>query len=175
MKNSSSERGVAYYREVQRFSQIWIWILILAVSTLAWIAAVQQLLLKKPFGNHPAPDSLLIVIWGFFGVGFPVFFCALKMETEVGMDGIYVRFVPIHRSFQKFPFSEIVHYEVQKYRPLQDYGGWGIRQGPKGKAYNVKGNRGLLLKLKDNQSLMIGSRNPEKMITVLDSVFPQKS
>jgi len=63
--------------------------------------------------------------------------------TEVRDDGVYFRFFPLHLSFHRIGLEEIVRFEVQTYRPIRDYGGWGIRYGWKGKAYNVSGNRGV--------------------------------
>ncbi len=159
------------FREVQRFSQIWVWILVLGVTALAWYGAVQQLILKIPFGNNPASDSLMLVIWLIFGIGFPLFFLSNKMITEVSEDGIYVRFLPIHRSFHKYAFKELKSYTVKSYSPVKDYGGWGIRFSAKGKAFNIKGNRGILLEFYNNKKLMIGSQRSEELATAIESAF----
>ncbi|NVL91956.1 MAG: hypothetical protein HWN71_02845 [Desulfobacterales bacterium] len=49
------------------------------------------------------------------------------------------------------------------YNPLKDYGGWGIRYGRGGRAYNVSGNRGVYLELSNGKSLLIGSLQPEEL------------
>ena len=57
---------------------------------------------------------------------------------------------------------------MRQYRPILDYGGWGIRWGPgKGWAYNVSGNRGVQLELLDGKQLLIGSQNPEKLAQMI--------
>lgn len=40
----------------------------------------------------------------------------------------------------------------------RDYGGWGIRYGRKGKAFNVFGSRGLQLEFTNGKRLLIGSQ-----------------
>ena len=73
---------------------------------------------------------------------------------------------PFHFSFRSFPFETIQSYEVITYNPIRDYGGWGIRYGLKGTAYNVKGNRGVLLEFAEGskvKKLMIGSQVPERL------------
>src|SRR5262249_58159993 len=54
--------------------------------------------------------------------------------------------------------------EVVSYRPLRDYGGWGIRTGRDGeRVLNARGNRGVLLDLGDGTPLLIGSQRPEAL------------
>ena len=162
----------ARFREVQRFGQIWIWALVLMVSGVAWYGAYQQLLLKRPFGDNPAPDSLLWVLLILFGIGLPVFFYSLKLETEIRADVLYYRFAPLQRRFQRIAFSDIRSAEAVVYRPLRDYGGWGIRYGPKGKAFNVRGNRGVEVVQEDGGRIMIGSQRAEELAMALGAALP---
>jgi hypothetical protein len=56
---------------------------------------------------------------------------------------VYVRFFPWRAKL--IPFRDINRCEVRTYRPIREYGGWGIRYGRNGKAYNVSGDRGVQL------------------------------
>jgi hypothetical protein len=155
-------------REIQHFRQPWLWILILFISISAVWGMIQQLFLGKPFGNNPAPDTTLIIIVIIFGFGFPYAFYKMNLTTEVRSDGIYYCFFPFHLSFRKITLEGLVKYEVRTYNPIRDYGGWGIRWGSKGKAYNVSGNRGVYLEFSDGKRLLIGSQKPEKFAEALD-------
>jgi hypothetical protein len=53
--------------------------------------------------------------------------------------------------------------EVITYRPIIDYGGWGVRFGRKGMAYNVSGNIGLLISRKNGKTILIGTQKPDEM------------
>ena len=159
------------YREVQRFRQFWIWLLVIAVSLITIWGMVQQIVLSKPFGNNPAPDIVLIVLVIGIGFGLPVFFRVTNLTTEVRDDGVYFRFFPLHFSFHRIGLEEIVRFEVQAYRPIRDYGGWGIRYGWKGKAYNVSGNRGVQLQLSNGKRILIGSQHPEEMAEALNAAL----
>ena len=151
------------YREVQQFRQAWIWAIVIAIAGLMWYASVRQLLLHRPFGDRPMPDTLLVIFWFIFGIGLPALFLFGKLVTEVRDDGIYIRYFPLHRCFRKIAFKELKGYEVRAYRPILEYGGWGIRFGLKGKAYNVCGNRGVQLELTNGKRLLIGSQRPEEL------------
>lgn len=158
------------YRETQRFRQWWIWALVLLVSLLSLYGAVQQLILGIPFGNNPAPDGWMIVITIIFGIGLPILIYMTNLTTEIRSDGLYVRFFPMRLSFIRITTQEMKGFELCTYRPLGDYGGWGIRYGKKGKAYNVSGNRGVQLELTNGKHLLIGSQRPEELVQTLTSI-----
>jgi hypothetical protein len=155
------------FHEVQRFRQAWLWAFLTAISLLAIYAVILQLAWGKPFGNNPAPNIILTAIVAIFGVAFPVFFYLMKLTTEVHSDGLYFRFFPLHRSFHRIPWEDIKEYGVRTYSALRDYGGWGIRYGREGKAYNVSGNAGVQLKLHNGDMIMIGSQRPEEMASAM--------
>jgi len=159
------------FREVQRFRQSWLWIIILSITAVCIYAAVEQLILGNPFGNNPAPDIYLIVIVIIFGAGFPLLFYKINLTTEVRSDGLYYRFFPLHCSFQRITPEDLAEYEVRTYKPLREYGGWGIRYGAKGKAYNVRGNRGVQLKRTSGELILIGSQRPEELAGALALVL----
>ena len=162
------------YREVQRFRQFWIWILVIAVSLITIWGMVQQIVLSKPFGNNPAPDIVLIIIVVVIGFGLPIFFYVTNLTTEVRNDGVYFRFFPLHISFRKIGLEDINGFDVQTYRAIRDYGGWGIRYGRKGKAYNVSGNRGVQLRLSNGELILIGSQHPEEMAEAIKAVLGRR-
>jgi len=155
------------YREVQHFRQLLLWVLLLCIAGAAIYAIVEQLVLGKPFGDNPASDAVLIVIVVIFGFGFPLFFYLINLTTVVRGDGLYYRFFPMHLSFRKISFTNLKTYEVRTYSALREYGGWGIRWGLKGKAYNVSGNRGVQLELSNGERILIGSRRPDELAEAL--------
>lgn len=158
-----TEKQGFLFREEQKFTQIWVLIVVFIPVVLAWYAGIQQILLNKPFGSHPAPDSVLWIIWALFGIAFPVFFFSVKLSTEVRNDGIYICFFPFHREFRTLPFEAIKKYEVRDYSPFKEYGGYGIRYGTSGKAYNVSGKRGVQLELVSSRKILIGSKKPDEL------------
>lgn len=91
------------------------------------------------------------------------------LDTEVRDSGVFIRFRPFHLKWVRFKFDIIEKSEIHTYRPLKDYGGWGIRYGRTGyKAYNVNGNKGILLKLKNGKTILIGSKNHELLWSTID-------
>ncbi len=93
----------------------------------------------------------------------------LHMTTEVTATEVRVWFgwVPVYR--RALPVSSIRHNHVVEYRPIRDYGGWGIRAGRNGeRVLNARGNRGVRLELVDGSKLLIGSQRPEELAETLE-------
>ncbi len=158
------------FKEVQRFRQWWVWLLVLLVAGVSWYGFIQQIILKKPFGNNPAPDPVMIMIWVIFGLFFPALFYSIKLVTEVRYDGLFVRFFPLQFHAHKISYGEIKNYEVRTYSALKEYGGYGIRLGARGKAYNVYGNKGIQIEFQDGKQLLVGTQRPEEFASALASV-----
>jgi hypothetical protein len=163
--------NIAIFHEVQRFRQWWVWLLLLIIATVAWYGGIQQIVLGKPFGSHPAPDAVMIMIWVIFGVFFPLLFYSMRLVTEVRYDGLYIRYFPLQFHRQKIAFEEIKKYEIRTYSAMKEYGGYGIRYGKNGKAYNVSGNRGIQFEFQDGKHLLVGSQRPEEFASALASVI----
>jgi hypothetical protein len=105
----------------------------------------------------------------------PIFLYKTNLTTEVRNDGLYIRFFPFHLSFHRIAPEDIKEFEARTYRPLRDYGGWGIRYGREGKAYNVSGNRGVQLVLSDGKQLLIGSQRPDELTEALSLALGKQS
>jgi hypothetical protein len=144
--------------------------LVLLVAGVSWYGFIQQIVLKKPFGNNPAPDPVMIMIWVIFGLFFPAISYSIKLVTEVRYDGLYVRFFPLQFHSHKISYGDIKNYEIRTYSALKEYGGYGIRLGTKGKAYNVYGNKGIQFEFQDGKQLLVGTQKPEEFFSALTSV-----
>lgn len=137
------------FREVQRFRQPWLWALLGGVALLMLVLG-------------PVSWGGLVVVGAVAGFVF-----SLRLTTEVRADGIYLKMWPIHRSFRRIPWSEIEHYEARQYRPLREFGGWGVRWTPGKIAYNVRGNRGVWVERTDERSVLVGSQRPEEFVEAI--------
>ncbi len=172
------------FAEVQYFRQWWIWLTVLGTLALTvgvfGYGVVVQLVLGRPWGDSPMSDTALLVtaiLVFLVDVGLIALFVAAHLKTEVRADGLYIRFFPFHLSFHRLPLEDVREIEAVTYRPLADYGGWGIRYSlglrgrTKGKAYNVSGNRGVRLTYTTNHHLLIGSQKPDELAAAIRSVW----
>jgi hypothetical protein len=158
------------YTETQRFRQPWILAIIGLIALGAWVGFIQQVVRGKPFGDDPAPDWAVTLLTALLGIGLPAATVWLRMETEVYPDRVEVRMKPL--SHRVIPVSEIAGAAVRTYRPLRDYGGWGIRGFGANRAYNASGDRGVQLVLTDGNRVLIGSQQPEALEAAIGAILP---
>lgn len=176
-------RNEVLFREEQRFRQTWIWILVFAACVPAvaifGYGMVKQLVLDRPWGERPMSDTALLLAGALsISLGFALvwLFWVANLVTEVRADGLYLRFFPFHRSWHKIPLENLVSCEAKTYRPIGEYGGWGIRWtwSRKGKTYNVSGDRGVRLDYDDGKHLLIGSQQADELAAALQSLLQER-
>jgi hypothetical protein len=83
------------------------------------------------------------------------------METKLLPDEVQVRFG--RRTRFRIPLKNVVQAYVRAYSPINEYGGWGIRNGKGGRAFNMRGNEGVQLVLRSGQRVLLGSQLPEEL------------
>lgn len=165
------DRTVLFHEE-QTFGR---WVYIVLAADLLLVAGITALLIHT---NEVAEDrvSLFILILILIVPGLlTALFWTARLRTEVRPDGLYIRFVPFHRQFKRIAFESIREFYVRRYRPLAEYGGWGIRWWTSGRAYNVRGNRGVQLVLQNGKQLLIGSQRSEELAAAIESAAKREN
>jgi hypothetical protein len=153
------------YTEEQYFRQRWLWSILLIVSLYVFYIAGSLL-----YTGHALLGALLICGTTLFLFAFS----RLRLQTRVAADAIKVRLVPFTE--QQFRFENLAKVYTREYRPLKEYGGWGMRFSAKhGDALNVSGNRGVQLEFKDGHRILIGSQRPKELERAIQANLPQAS
>ena len=158
------------FSETQRFKQWWLWLILLFACAVPFYGLYEQLQAPQPFAD-PAKNTGMILST-LIMLPVMALFLFMRLETQIKEDGIYVRFFPIHFKFRRFVWAEIAEVYVRQYSPLAEFGGWGLRYGLKGKAYNVAGNQGIQLVFKSGNHLLIGTQKPEAAAEALNQIQP---
>lgn len=91
------------------------------------------------------------------------------LKTEITAAGIIVSYFPFF-SQKTVYWNEVQELFIRKYNPLTEYGGWGIKFGPSGSVYNVRGNIGLQIIFHNGSRLLIGTGKPDEMIKLLQKL-----
>lgn len=162
------------YHEEQRFGREWFWLILLVggvpIAVIFGLGLWQQLVRKISFGDRPLSDGELLVL--FFAAlatvgGVAWLMGAAKLETEIRGRTLYLDFRPLHRL--EIPLSRIRSSVVRQYRPIREFGGWGIRYGfGAGWAWNVRGDMGVQLVLDTGRKVLVGSQRPVELKEALD-------
>ncbi len=128
----------------------------------------------------PGEPRVLLVLLpiGAMLIAIPLLFGRLVFEVEE--ETIRIRFGYVGWPKRVVPLEDVESTEVVTYRPIREFGGWGIRGGKfRGEftgVYSMKGNRRLLLILtKDarflffrTRRLLLGSQEPERFQQAID-------
>jgi hypothetical protein len=160
------------FSEKQKFTQWWLYLLLFGISGLFIYALYIQIVVGTPFGDKAMGNTTLIIVSILFLCLILLFFTT-RLETQIDEKGIYVRFYPFQVKLKFYPWEEIKKAEVRTYKPIMEYGGWGIRYGFRGngKAYNVSGNEGLQLELKSGEKFLIGTQKSTEIKNLLQKIY----
>lgn len=160
-----ARKEIEFY-EHQFQSQCWAWILMIAINAIFIVGFVWQVLLGNTFGNNPMSDAGLIITTALI-FAFSAFLLSSNLNTYINNDGVYVRYFPFHRKSKFWSWNDVQAASIINYRPITQFGGWGIRTNFKTKAYTVSGTCGLLLILKDGRKILIGTKQPDEIETII--------
>lgn len=168
------------FREEQSFRQSYIpWLMLAVILFLIGIFGYgfyQQLYLGKPYGDEPMSNNGLI--WSsilsflFLSAAFILILNGCLI-TEIWTDGIRFKFIPFVWKTKHIPLSEIASAEVARYRPIVEFGGWGMRKRflTRKTAYTVTGRTGLRVIKKNGSQVMFGTQKPEEIKRAVDKMI----
>ena len=152
------------FKEVQRLREnaiVKVTLLFLAASAawMLWIALQAGAhSIVRGLAAVPALVSWALIAWLWVG----------RLETEVGSEQVCLRYWPLWFP-KRIALSEIESSEAIQYRPIRDYGGWGIRWGRGGWIWNVYGNRGVRLNFNNGKHFVIGTQQPDPLAAAIEA------
>ena len=161
------------FEEKQWFNQWWVLLINFSVVGLLfyflyeWYVSDNSVdkIASDNYLGQIAVIFMLLLIVGFMFV--------LRLKTAIDEVGIHFQFIPFHRGRKSILWNDMAECHTRKYQPILEYGGWGIKPIPKSKdmAYNVKGNMGIQIQLKNGKKLLIGTQKPEEAQTIINKYF----
>lgn len=111
-----------------------------------------------------------VIISTVIGALVIALFFSMKLKTKIDAEGITYSFKPFVKQ-KNHTWAEFDKVWVRKYKPLIEYGGWGLRGGfGKGTAYSIWGKYGLQLNFKNGKQILIGSQKQEELATFLKTL-----
>ncbi len=87
----------------------------------------------------------------------------IRLDVEVRTDHIFIAFGPVHLIRKRIHFSEIESVRGLTYRPLVEFGGWGIRWRPNRTAWSIRGNQAAAVTLRGGKQFYVGSEFPQRL------------
>jgi hypothetical protein len=146
---------VSRYHEEQHFHRALMGLLLVAMVFVVVVTVVAV------FFSRPG-DALLLAIAPVVVILVASLISLSHLDVDVTDRGVSIAFRYLWPT-RRIGFADIVGLEVRRYNPLLEYGGWGVRLGPKGWGYMTAGNEGVQLRLRRGLPVLIGSTRPREL------------
>jgi hypothetical protein len=130
--------------------------LLLVTMIFVVVVALGAVVLARP------DDALLLALAPVVVVIVASLISLSHLDVDVTDDGVRIAF-RYWWPTRRIRFEDIVGLQVRRYRPLLEYGGWGVRLGPAGWAYSTGGDEGVQLRLRKGIPVLIGSKSPREL------------
>ncbi len=154
------------YNEKQSMSKLW-WIMIPMFVTII-IMITFWLGEKDPTEKEEVFAGLITVV--LIQTAAMALFFTMSLRTRIDEKGVTFSFKPFLKE-RNYTWADIEKVWVRKYKPVKEYGGWGFKGGFRkktGRAYNIWGNKGLQIHLKNGKKVLIGTQQHDELVMFLE-------
>lgn len=134
------------------------------VSAIFWGAIVLSCFPILAGWDHDMPPEVRWPLAGLIvavAVGIKQLLGGLTVLVQGSRIVVHLGSVPVIR--KTIAFADIVALRSIEYRPIRDFGGWGVRGRGRRRAWTARGNRAVELDLADDRQLLIGSDSPQRL------------
>lgn len=157
--------------ERQTIRQKWLWLLLGGTTLYLLYGSFAALFIQNSTVPPMMATSLLIML------GVDILLWLMKLEFLIKNDGFYFRFRPFTIRYKRVAWEDLEEIRVRTYKPLREFGGWGLRIGfgGQGMALTISGNKGVQLVFKNGRRILIGTRQAEKVEEILAQIMKPHS
>jgi len=158
------------FDEKQKFTQWWLWLILLAPAFYIMYALFSPLFSSDTSNTDNFSVSFALPTESWFALLILVlillFMGLMTMHTHIDSEKIVVRhlfFVKKEWFWKDIESTELITY---------GFVGYGIRISLNyGTVYNIKGNKGLFLKLKNGKKRLIGTQRTKELGRIVQSIM----
>ena len=122
---------------------------------------LRQLVWHHPWGNPPMSNGGIVFLTVLVFLVF-LRLISVHLRTELTPERLSVAMKGLFRR-TRIRLADVAKAEAIDYDATAEYGGYGIRNGPRGKAYIASGARAVQLQLRDGREFLIGSQRPDEL------------
>ncbi|MGQ7945922.1 hypothetical protein [Flavobacterium sp. WC2509] len=156
------------FKEKQKFTQWWLWLILIGIALFQAYGFFKKFIEGKNFGDE-IMSNLGQIIFTILPFGILFLFWYMKLETEIDQKEIRIKFIPLVK--KTFNWDDVKSATVIKYK----FVGYGIRLFTSyGTVYNIKGNMGLAIELKNGERIVVGTQRPEELTQIIKNIYPNK-
>lgn len=149
-----------FFCERQEIPRGWLWLVFGAPA----FYLVYQLIFNFHFFTFF--PLLIILLLAFF-------FSSLKLKTIINQEGIRIKLTPFQSENEVYPWEAVETAHIRTYKPIPEFGGWGLCSGKSGRAITLYGTCGLHIHFKSGKTLLIGTFRPAEMERILKRIMAE--
>ena len=161
-----AQQPASVFEEVQRIQPLRTKLLLLTMPLFLTGISIRQILLKHPWGKQPMSNGALI-FWTLFLWLIFVRLSTVRLVVQVGSGVLSIGLRGLWKA-RRIAVSQIANVKTLQFNAMRDFGGYGIRSTPHGKAYVAEGNSGVRVELRNKNVLIIGSRHADQLAAALN-------
>jgi hypothetical protein len=120
-----------------------------------------QIFFHHPWGGPPVTNGGLLFLT-ILTLSVYVRLITIRLVTELRSERLSVAMKGLWRRV-RVPVADIREAAAIEFDPVREYGGYGVRSGPRGQAYIASGKQAVQLELRDGRKLLIGSQRAEEL------------
>jgi len=162
------------FEENNSIFDVW-WGKLIFISVYVGILLPFMILAKKP----ETPPTVILSFIAMIAIWIFIFLLLGKMTVTVNEKELMIQFGFLGWIRKHIPLAVINSAKAVTYRPLREFGGWGIRcgtfEGERTACYSMYGQKGVLLGLKKEikiclivtRKLLIGSQHSRQLASTL--------
>jgi hypothetical protein len=155
--------GQILFREKQRFQLGTGRTIALAIPPAALaLITLRQIVWHHPWGNPQMSSGGLLFLTILISLVF-LRLVTVRLTTELRPAQLSIAMKGVWRR-SRLPVAGILSAQPVTYDPIAEYGGYGVRPGPRGRAYIARGNRAVQLELRDGSKILLGSQCPDELV-----------
>lgn len=110
-----------------------------------------------------------VVAAGILALGILIEAVFGGLKVELYTDQLRVSLGRVGWIRKTIGYDTVERIEPVTYRPLREFGGWGVRGFGEKQAWTARGNRALVLHRSDGSALYVGAEHPERLAERLRS------
>ncbi len=158
MKGKHNGATHPIYHE-RTWAPLWVFAILWTACLAAAAAAAYDLYRTVGPGGAGAGLTMGIVLL------FPALITALftRLDVEVRADHLFIAFGPVHLIRKRIAFADIKSVRGLTYRPIREFGGWGIRPRGSRTAWTIRGDQAVKVTLQTGKEVYVGSRFPQRL------------
>jgi hypothetical protein len=156
---------VARFHESQRLQPPRFRWLVAFPPALMTALAAAQLWLGHPIGTHALSNRGFVSVSAFLWFVY-VWLSRVQLVTDVDEAAVSIRLRGLSRH-HRIPLGRINSASVVAFNPERDFGGYGIRAVPGGRAYIARATGGARFELDGGGFVVVGSACPRELVAAV--------